>query len=63
MYNWESIKEVISKIARSQKVDDNIPAPLRASLWRLVSRFHGHTLFLLFGSRFCIFKIKDLFKN
>ena len=31
MYNWESIKEVISKIARSQKVDDNIPAPLRSS--------------------------------
>ena len=31
MYNWESIKEVISKIARSQKVDDNIPAPLRTS--------------------------------
>ena len=29
MYNWESIKEVISKIARSQKVDDNIPALLR----------------------------------
>ena len=31
MYNWESIKEVISKIARSQKVDDNIPALLRMS--------------------------------
>ena len=29
MYNWESMKEVISKIAHSQKVDDNIPALLR----------------------------------
>ena len=53
MYNWESIKDVISKIAHPPKVDDNIPAPLRIESHSVGILFFWVVFFYFFNALSC----------